>query len=181
MARPSFRELITDAPAVARAHWHFRHAEMSGHRVRIWGTPKITAAGRLIIGDRTRFASTLAPVELVADRDGVLDIGAGTFINFGCNIAATKRITIGPNCNVGPYCMLLDNAFHHVQPERRQIRPESRPIVIGENVWLGARVIVLPGVSIGKGSVVGAGSVVTRDLPDRVFAAGVPARIIRSI
>jgi maltose O-acetyltransferase len=75
----------------------------------------------------------------------------------------------------------MDNDFHRVEPERRHEVPESLPIILGENVWLGARVVVLRGVTIGAHSVVAAGSVVTRDIPPRTLAAGVPARVVREL
>jgi maltose O-acetyltransferase len=75
----------------------------------------------------------------------------------------------------------MDNDFHRLEPERRNERPESKPIVLEDNVWLGGRVIVLAGVTIGEDSVIGAGSVVTSDIPPKVIAAGVPARVIRGL
>jgi maltose O-acetyltransferase len=75
----------------------------------------------------------------------------------------------------------MDNDFHRLEPERRQEKPPSSPIILEENVWLGARVIVLPGVTIGAGTVVGAGSVVTRSIPSRSVAVGVPARVVKSL
>jgi maltose O-acetyltransferase len=77
--------------------------------------------------------------------------------------------------------MMLDNDFHRVEPERRLERPPSAPIVIGENVWVGARVIVMAGVTVGDDSCIGAGSVVTADVPPRTLVAGVPARVIREL
>jgi maltose O-acetyltransferase len=76
---------------------------------------------------------------------------------------------------------MMDNDFHSLEPEKRQVKPPSAPIILEENVWLGARVIVLRGVTIGKGSVIGAGSVVTKDIPPGVLAAGSPARVIRKL
>ena len=102
-------------------------------------------------------------------------------MNFGCSLVAFEKVTIGPRCLIGPHCMVMDTPFHDVDPERRLDVPPSEPISLGENVWLGTRVIVMPGVSIGADAAIGAGSVVTRDVPRRVFAAGVPARVIRSL
>ena len=76
--------------------------------------------------------------------------------------------------------MIIDSAFHDIDPERRLEPPVADPITIGDNVWLGARVIVLPGVTIGENSVVGVGSVVTRDIPPSSLAVGVPAKVVRS-
>ena len=77
--------------------------------------------------------------------------------------------------------MMLDNDFHRVEPERRLERPPSKPIIVEDNVWIGARVIVMAGVTVGEDSCVGAGSVVTSDVPPRTLAAGVPARVIREL
>ncbi len=167
--------------AVLRAHWYLRTAKQVGRKVRIWGRPSIQNQGTLLVGDRVRFISTIATSEFVTGAEGILDIGAGAFINYGCSIAATQLVRIGARCNIGTYVIMMDNDFHHVEPERRNEMPKSAPIILEENVWLGARVIVLRGVTIGADSVVGAGSVVTRNIPPRSVAAGMPAKVIRQL
>jgi maltose O-acetyltransferase len=108
-------------------------------------------------------------------------IGARTFANWGLVALDVGRITIGDDVQIGPNVQLL-TATHPVEPEPRRAKWEgSRPIVIGNNVWLGGGVIVCPGVTIGENTVVGAGAVVTRDLPANVVAVGNPARVIRSL
>lgn len=134
-----------------------------------------------MIGDRVQLVGTLAPLELVAETDARLEIGERSLVNFGTQLVALSRVTIGPRCLIGSHCMITDSAFHDVDPDRRLEPPTAQPVTIGENVWLGARVIVLPGVTIGDDSVIGAGSVVTGDIPARTLAAGVPARVIRSL
>ncbi|MCU1500724.1 MAG: transferase hexapeptide repeat containing protein, partial [Ilumatobacteraceae bacterium] len=119
--------------------------------------------------------------ELASSRGGVLDIGEGVFINYGTSISASRLVRIGARTQIGTHCMLIDNAFHRVEPELRDELPESKSIVLGPNVWLGARVIVLPGVSIGADSVVAAGSVVSKDVPPRTLVGGMPAKVIRSL
>jgi maltose O-acetyltransferase len=90
-------------------------------------------------------------------------------------------ITIGAACQIATRVQLL-TATHPIDPEPRRLGWESgEPIAIGDNVWLGGGVIVCPNITIGDDTVVGAGAVVTRDLPARVVAAGVPARVIRAI
>lgn len=172
---------ISAGLAVARARWYFRGARALGPRVRVWGRPVVKTRGTMLIRDRARIVSTIATTELVAEEGGTLEIGVSAFINYGCSISAGKLVRIGARCNIGTYCMVIDNAFHELDPERRHLRPESKPIILEENVWLGGRVIVLPGVTIGRNSVIGAGSVVTGDIPPDVIAAGVPARVIRSL
>jgi maltose O-acetyltransferase len=108
-------------------------------------------------------------------------IGARTFVNFGLVALDVAPITIGDDVQLGPNVQLL-TPTHPVEPEPRRAKWEAaEPIIIGDNVWLGGGVIVLPGVTIGENTVVGAGSVVTKDLPAGVVAVGNPARVVRSI
>jgi maltose O-acetyltransferase len=110
-----------------------------------------------------------------------VSIGAGTFLNFDCVMLDVAPITIGAACQIATRVQLL-TATHPVDPGPRRAGWESgAPIVIGDNVWLGGGAIVCPGVSIGEDTVVGAGSVVTRDLPAGVVAVGSPARPVREI
>jgi acetyltransferase-like isoleucine patch superfamily enzyme len=170
-----------DAAAALNAWWSLRSATSVGTRVRLRGRPIIVTRGELVIGDRVQLVSTVATLELVTERGGRLEIGERSLVNFGCSIVALDRVSIGPRALIGPYCMIMDTGFHHVEPERRLDPPEAKPITIGENVWLGARVVVMPGVTIGDDSVVGIGSVVTTDIPPRSVAAGVPARVVKSL
>jgi maltose O-acetyltransferase len=110
-----------------------------------------------------------------------ISIGAGTFVNFGAVFLDCAPVTIGDGCQIGPSVQLLA-ADHPREPETRRRGWESAaPISVGPNVWLGGAAIVCPGVTIGEDSVVGAGSVVTRDVPPGVVAAGNPCRVIRSL
>ena len=108
-------------------------------------------------------------------------ISARTFLNFGVVALDVARITIGDDVQIGPRVQLL-TPTHPVDAELRRAKWEAaEPIAIGDNVWLGGGVIVCPGVTIGADTVVGAGAVVTRDLPARVVAVGNPARVQREI
>ena len=166
---------------VLGAKWYLRHATRVGSRVRVFGRAAIENRGTLIIGDRVRLVSTIATLEISVGPEGTLEIGDRVFINYGSSIGATKHVRIGPRCNIGSHVMMIDNDFHRLEPERRLELPPSAPIVLEENVWLGSRVIVLRGVTIGAHSVVGAGSIVVDDVPARSLAVGVPARVIRSL
>ncbi|MBX9362392.1 sugar O-acetyltransferase [Streptomyces sp. WAC04114] len=109
-----------------------------------------------------------------------ISIGARTFVNYNLTALDVARITIGEECQIGPNVQLL-TPTHPVEPEPRRDKLEAaRPIVIGDNVWLGGGVIVCPGVTIGDNAVVGAGAVVTRDVPADVVAVGNPARPVRT-
>jgi maltose O-acetyltransferase len=108
-------------------------------------------------------------------------IGARTFVNFGLVALDVAPITIGDDVQIGPWVQLL-TPTHPLEPEARRAKWEAaEPITIGDNVWLGGGVIVCPGVKIGPDTVVGAGAVVTGDLPPGVLALGSPARVVRSI
>ena len=108
-------------------------------------------------------------------------MGARTFVNFGLVALDVATIAIGADVQIGPYVQLL-TATHPLEPEPRRAKWESaHPIEIGDNAWLGASVIVCPGVTVGADTVVGAGSVVTRDLPAGVLAVGSPARVLREL
>ncbi len=112
---------------------------------------------------------------------GAISIGDGTFINVDAVMLDVAPITIGAACQIATRVQLL-TATHPIDPEPRRIGWEyAEPIAIADNVWLGGGVIVCPGVTIGQDTVVGAGAVVTKDLPAGVVAAGVPARVLREI
>jgi maltose O-acetyltransferase len=118
---------------------------------------------------------------LYCDYGNHLRIGARTFANFGLVALDVAPITIGDDVQIGPNVQLL-TPTHPVDAESRRAKWEAaRPITVSDNVWLGGGVIVLPGVSIGENTVVGAGAVVTKDLPGDVVAVGNPARIIRRL
>lgn len=110
-------------------------------------------------------------------------LGKGVYINFNCTFLDTCLITIGARTLIGPNCSFFA-ATHPLDPFLRNgIKgPElGAPITIGEDCWFGGNVIVCPGVTIGRGCTIGAGSVVTKDVPEFHVAAGNPARIIRKI
>jgi acetyltransferase-like isoleucine patch superfamily enzyme len=113
-----------------------------------------------------------------------LEIGEGTIINLGCMLAATERISIGSHCMFANYCFVAD-ADHRYDdatvPVTWQGMQSKGPVTIEDNCWFGTNCVVTGGVTIGERTVVGANSVVTRDLPAGVIAAGAPAKVIREI
>lgn len=118
---------------------------------------------------------------LAVDYGRNITIGARCFVNFGLVALDVAAITIGDDAQIGPNVQLL-TPTHPVEPGPRRDKWEAaEPITLGDNVWLGGGVIVCPGVTIGADTVVGAGSVVTKDLPAGVIAVGNPARVIRAL
>ena len=117
-------------------------------------------------------------------------LGRNFFGNFNLTIQDDGEVTIGDRCNFGPNVTIV-TPIHPMVPEERNAllgpdgKPKrlcyAKPVHIGSDVWRGANVVVCPGVTIGDGCVIGAGAVVTRDIPPRTFAAGNPCRVIREI
>jgi maltose O-acetyltransferase len=110
-----------------------------------------------------------------------ITIGENAFVNFNAVFLDCAAITIGDRAQLGPAVQLLA-ADHPLDPEARQQGLENaKPIMIGADAWLGGGAIVLPGVTIGENSVIGAGSVVTKSVPPNVVATGNPCRVIREL
>ncbi|MGE5591703.1 MAG: sugar O-acetyltransferase [Bacillota bacterium] len=115
------------------------------------------------------------------DYGGNIRVGRNLYMNFDCVILDCAAVEIGDNVMAGPGVHIY-TAYHPLQAAERVKGPElAAPVRIGDNVWLGGGVIVCPGVTIGSNTTIGAGSVVTRDVPDNVFAAGNPCRVIRPL
>jgi maltose O-acetyltransferase len=109
-----------------------------------------------------------------------IDLGERVFFNFNCVVLDVCRVRIGDYTLFGPAVQIL-TPMHPLNAELRRKQEYGKPIEIGADVWVGGGALILPGVRIGSRSVIGAGSVVTRDVPDSVFAAGNPCRVIREI
>jgi maltose O-acetyltransferase len=110
-----------------------------------------------------------------------IKLGKNVLINYDCILLDTAEISVGDNTMIGPGSKIV-TASHPIDAEKRKDWSVSgRPVKIEEDVWIGAGVIVLPGVTVGARSIIGAGSVVTKDVPSDVIVAGNPARIIRAL
>lgn len=168
--------VLGSAIQVARARWYLRGTRAASS-VRLRGRAKVANQGTIVIGDRVRLDGTTLPVEFAAFNGGVLEIGAGTYINYGSNVSAQEHVSIGRDCMIGQYAIIMDADYH--DPLDHRAPGKVAPVVIEDDVWLGARVTVLCGSTIGHGAVIGAHAVVTGDVPPRSFAAGVPARVVR--
>lgn len=110
-----------------------------------------------------------------------IEVGRNFFANYNCTILDVAKVMIGDNCQMAPNVAIY-TAGHPVHPDTRNTAYEyGIEVEIGDNVWIGGNTVICPGVHIGSNVVIGAGSVVTRDIPDWVIAAGNPCRVIRSI
>ncbi|MGP9659976.1 acyltransferase [Arthrobacter sp. AOP36-C1-22] len=173
-----------------------RAGTVVGQRVRVEGRPITSVAGgsHIKIGNRVVLCSKSRATALGVSRPVILrtllsgakiTIGDDTGLS-GTTICAAGSITIGARCLIGADVLIADTDFHpiDVEPRRYSAMPlwqEQDAVVIGDDVFIGARALILKGVEIGRGAVIGAGSVVTQNvLPGSVYA-GVPARLIRAV
>lgn len=110
-----------------------------------------------------------------------IETGKNFFANYNCTILDVAKVTIGDNCQLAPNVAIY-TAGHPVHPQTRNTSYEyGISVTIGDNVWIGGNTVICPGVHIGSNTVIGAGSVVTRDIPEWCIAAGNPCKVIRNI
>ena len=161
------------------SRWKARGCTTVGPWFMVEGRLLVNNGGTIVLGERVRIRAAHVPVELASLPGGRLEIGSRTFINSGVSICAQESVTIGKNCAIGNYTLIMDTDFHNPADHTQQ--SISKPIVIEDDVWLAARVTVLKGVRIGRGAVVAAGAVVTKDVPPCTLVGGVPAKIIKQL
>ena len=161
--------------AMARAQHHLR---------RLNSTPNEETEQRLSIlqvllghvGDGTQIRSSFA-----CDYGAHIRIGSNAFVNYGCVFLDCNLVTIGDDAQIGPGVHIY-TALHPIEPETRRSGLESaKPVTNGNNVWLGGKCVICPGVTIGDNSVIGAGSVVVKDIPANCVAVGNPCRVVRRL
>ena len=137
--------------------------------------------GRLEIGKETLLEPNCW---ITIGEAGQLTIGTGTFLNMGCMVAVDRSVTIGDHTMFANHCFVSDASHRYDDPERPitwQGFESKGPTRVGSNCWFGVGCVVTSGVTVGDRCVVGSNSVVTRDLPPGVIAAGAPAKVIREI
>ena len=136
--------------------------------------------GRLTIGPHAFFE----PGVWLTSDSGRISIGGGTFLNLNVMIAAVERVDIGEHCMLANGCLVTDGNHRFDDPDRPvpwQGFTTKGPVVIEDNVWLGANVVVTSGVTIGRRSVIGANSVVASDIAPYSIAVGAPAQVLKSV
>ena len=173
------RETLSKIRQAIWARICLRKCNEVGALTRLVGRVIVDNQGTIRLGKKVRFRASQVAVELATRPGGVLEIGDGVGINCGTSICAQKSVIIGQRVMIGNYCLIMDTDFHN--PDDYEAEPDSAPIKIEDEVWLAARVIVLKGVTIGKGAVVSAGSVVAVNVPPYTLVGGVPARMIRRL
>lgn len=150
----------------------------AGRWVSMNGIPKMSIRGRMVLHDQVRIWSWVVRARLFVRHGGYLEIGSNSRIN-GCHISASKKVIIGKNVRISQYVLIMDNDFHQLNDHFADGKKE--PIIIEDDVWIAVKATILKGVRIGKGAVVAAGAVVTRDVEPYTVVAGVPARPIKKL
>jgi serine acetyltransferase len=150
-----------------------------GAGVRVNGGLVLTNDGKISIGPGTVLRGVPTSVELATGPKGRLTIGSKAIINSGASICAYGSITIGDRVLIGPHVMINDTSFHDLYD--RLVVPEPLGVVLEDDVWIGAKASILPGVRIGRGAVVSAHALVTRDVEPFTIVSGVPATQIAKL
>jgi acetyltransferase-like isoleucine patch superfamily enzyme len=139
--------------------------------------PLICNKGKITAGNNLTILSWLYPVVISADTGGNINIGDSVVLNQGASLWSRIKISIGDSTIIGTQAMIIDSDGHGLDGEEEM----KRPITIGRHVWVGSRAIILKGVNIGDNAVIGAGSIVTKDVPANSFVAGQPAKVISEV
>jgi acetyltransferase-like isoleucine patch superfamily enzyme len=165
-------------PARLRGLLLKRRIDSGGHRLLAAPRVSVVNAGpssRLELG---RGVSLREGVRLMFEGggNGAISIGDDVFVNARSEIRCEQSISIGAGTTISFDVVIMDTDFHHLDGSLGRVAP----VVVGEHVWIGARAMVLKGVSIGAGAVVAAGALITRDVPAGALVAGVPAKVLKT-
>ena len=160
-----------------------------GKRVRLFVPLRCDGEGVVHVSERTKLGYPMAArygsgaIMLQARSEGaVIRIGRHCAFSNNVSIIAVESVEIGDDCLIGELVSIMDSDFHGIDPDRRRAGPaRTAPVKLQDNVWLGSRVIVQKGVTIGRNSIIAPNAVVTSVIPPDSIAAGVPARVIGSL
>ena len=170
----TYLDLMAD---LIRSTFLFLRGARFGRRVRFGRHSKIQRPWCLMVGSNSHFEHQ---VHIKATDDKTeIEIGESVFVGFNCEFDISSKLTVGNHCLIAPGCFITDhNHLHAANKLISEQGCETAAVVIEDDVWLGAHVVVLPGVTIGRGAIVAAGAVVNRDVESMSIVAGVPARKI---
>ncbi len=154
------------------------HIQFDGLPLFSGSWPHFNNEGEIAIGINCSFRSFRIRQHFTVFKNAKLEIGDGSFLNDGINLCAAKSIKIGHHTMIGDMTTIYDTDFHQISPD---LPMKLAPVIIGNNVWIGTNVMILPGAVIGDHSVIAAGSIVTGEIPTKSLAAGSPARVIKTL
>lgn len=161
-----------------------------GKNLKLSDIPLIIGDGEIIIGDNVFIGKHNAwfvgiPAEGLNER-ARLSIGSNVSLNYGTYISVARQVSIGSNVLIAEQVMIFDNNSHSVDPERRRknlsiTKDDVAPVTIEDDVWIGTKSLIMKGVTIGRGAVIAAGSVVTHDVAPLTLVGGNPAKLIKHL
>lgn len=167
------------------------HGIQHGKNLRVFNKVFLNIKGEMKIGDNFMLISGDGINASAANQKASIFVAENARVIIGNNVGMSStrmwisnKLTIGDNVKIGACCLIIDTDAHQIdymQRRKGEGHIKSAPITIGDDVWIGAHCIVLKGVTIGARSIIGAGSVVTKDIPADCIAAGNPCRVIRSL
>ncbi len=176
---PLLKIIFAGAKRWLLARWYLRKCTSVGKMVTVNGKPVIDAKGTVHIGNDVRIWSVFNQSKIYVSKGGTLKVGNNSRIN-GVHISVSKLVEIHDNVRIAPYCVIVDSDFHKVD-DHFSNDGVSKPIIIEDDVWITMRCMILRGVKIGRGAVIAAGAVVTKDVPPYTVVGGVPAKVIKYI
>ncbi|MFC5703852.1 acyltransferase [Cohnella faecalis] len=151
-----------------------RKTDRCGRLLRVCGAVQVSKArrARLVIGSHVILYRNIG--FYLDSETAVIEIGDHTFLNRRSEVMCKRHVKIGSHCAISWDVTITDTDYHAIEGTE-----PTRPVVIGDHVWIGSRATILKGVTIGAGAVVAAGAVVSKDVPARTLVAGVPAKVVR--
>jgi acetyltransferase-like isoleucine patch superfamily enzyme len=181
------RSFIFLAKSLIYYHLSFKKRFVSiESRPHVWGIwnvvvygPNISIGKNVVFVGADGYRTTLSSVK-IGSNVGSIRIGSDVLVMNGVRISSAAGITIGDGCMLANFCYLTDSDWHDIY-DRTNYPGRSMPIVLERGVWIGDSAIVLKGVKIGENSIIGAGSVVTKNIPANVVAAGNPAKVVKKL
>lgn len=159
------------------AKWYLRKCTSVGKMVSVNQKPLLINEGVIHIGNEVRIWSNIQQTKIFVEKGALLIIGNNSRIN-GVHISASQQIEIGNNVRIAPYTIIIDNDYHKIEDHFSDEGKKS-PIIIEDDVWITMNCMIMKGVTIGKGAVIAAGSVVTKDVAPYSVVGGVPAKLIK--
>ena len=155
------------------------HVSYASTPVFVGQWPIFKNQGQIVLGEKCRFRVYCTPQVLaVSHPDALLQFGTHCYIGDGVSINAGQKIVIGSYTKLAPNVSIYDTNFHPIQEGEDIFQAQ---VMIGKNAWIGQNAIVMPGVTIGDHTIIGANAVVTKDIPSKVIAVGTPAKVIKAI
>lgn len=151
------------------------------HPVRFQGRGRLVIANGVSLGFELAGASNIPILLQPREPEAEIILEEGCVVMNGCELIARTSIRVGRRTLIGPHTWITDADFHGLAPELRHTPGKSSPVIIEENVWIGAKAVILKGVRIGSNAVVAAGCVVSKDVPPGMIVAGNPMKIIGNV